>query len=206
MDVTGILAAAAGAAALVRAARKKRRKDAPSSRRRSTISTRLGTGLSTGNLDGLSLSELLSGRLLVRDSYAAGARSSSGTGAMRAGSPLGASGPRGRAPVSSSRGRGPDAGAARGTLRRRPDRAELEREGVPHPLILRRRRDRRRELLREVANVSMGAAAIGVSTAGLLFDMGTALDWSLGGGALAGVVFGWILGRAVLYDLIHLGA
>ena len=124
---------------------------------------------------------------------------------MRAGS-QGASGSRGRAPVSSFQGRSRGPSASSGTLRRRPDRAELEREGVPHPLILRRRRDRRRELLREMANVGMGAAAIGVSTAGLLFDLGTSPDWSLGGGALAGVVFGWILGRGVLSDLIHLGA
>lgn len=89
---------------------------------------------------------------------------------------------------------------------RRPGRAEMEREGIPHPLIVRRRRARRRELLREMMNVGMGSAAIGVSTAGLLFDGGISPDWSLVAGGLAAIVFGWILGREVLGDLIHLGS
>ncbi len=81
----------------------------------------------------------------------------------------------------------------------------MEREGVPHPLIVRRRRSRRRELLREVVNVGMGSAAIGVSTAGLLFGTGTLPEQSLLGGLLAAVAFGWVFGRDVLSDLLHLG-
>jgi len=82
----------------------------------------------------------------------------------------------------------------------------MEHEGVPHPLIVRRRRDRRKELLREVANVGMGSAAIGVSTAALMFDGGVDPRWSLTVGGLGAAVFGWILGREVLADLFHVGS
>jgi hypothetical protein len=219
MDIAGILAAAAGLAAVAKAAKKKRTRSGSSSdggsrsRRASGLSARLGTQLLTREVGGMSLSELLSGRLLVRDTHA------TGSGTSAAGTR--GSGSRGRGTRGSGRSRGSghrgggvasrsvrrSGGAVSSSpVRRRPDRADLEREGVPHPLIVKRRRDRRREFLREVANVSMGAAAIGVSTAGLLFDAGAAPDWFLGGGALAAVVFGWILGRGVLSDLVHLGA
>ncbi|MDP2481486.1 MAG: hypothetical protein Q8W51_09890 [Candidatus Palauibacterales bacterium] len=195
MDIAGILAATAGVAALARAANKK-------GKGRGDRSSHLRSRLLKRGRGSTSLSELLSGRLLVRTTGMAGRGSgSSGAASGRSGAARPhATGPR---RVPGSRGGGATSTAR---VRRRPDRAELEREGVPHPLIIRRRRDRRRELLREVANVAMGSAAIGVSTAGLLFDAGVVSEWWLGGGALAAAVFGWILGRGVLSDLIHLGA
>jgi len=69
---------------------------------------------------------------------------------------------------------------------------------------VRRRRARRKELLREIANVGMGSTAIGVSTAALMFDGGVDPRWSLAVGGLGAAVFGWILGREVLSDLFHL--
>lgn len=231
MDVTGILAAAAGMAALFKAVRKKHgergssaRRASPSGRasssgraafsgRGSGSSSRLGADTLSRDQGSMSLSELLSGRLLVRGARAPGSMSSAagtrGTGSRGRGTQAAArsrgSGRRSGG-VTSRSGRRSGAAVSSSSARRRPDRAELEREGVPHPLVVKRRRDRRRELLREVANVGMGAAAIGVSTAGLLFDAGTAPNWSLGGGALAAAVFGWILGRGVLSDLVHPGA
>jgi hypothetical protein len=197
MDIAGLLAATAGVAALARAANKK-------GKDHGDRSSRLRSRLLQRGLGSTSVSELLSGRLLMRTTGMAGRGSGSSGSAVGSGR-SGAARPHGTGPRRSPGSRG---GSATSTarVRRRPDRAELEREGVPHPLIIRRRRDRRRELLREVANVGMGSAAIGVSTAGLLFDAGVASEWYLGGGALAAAVFGWILGRGVLSDLIHLGA
>ena len=106
-------------------------------------------------------------------------------------------------PTASPSGRAAAPATFRAT--RRPGAREMEHEGVPHPLLVRRRRARRKEFLREMANVAMGSAAIGVSTAGLLFDGGAVPEWSLVAGGLAALVFGWIFGREVAHDLIHLG-
>jgi hypothetical protein len=188
MDIAGVIAIAAGAAALARAARKKRP-------RKSSGSSRKGGGFFAPPTVSASWPDLLAGRGPGLDIGAALSRS-------RPGAPAGPS----RTPAARSRS---TAAGTRSTgttaLRRRPDRAQMEREGVPHPLIVKRRRSRRRELLREAMNVGMGSAAVGVSTAGLLFDAGSDPERSVVAGALAAAVFGWILGREVLSDLIHLG-
>jgi hypothetical protein len=186
MDLAGVIALAAGVAALARVARKRKS-------RRSSGPSRKGGGFFAPRSVSASWPDLLAGRGL--DIGGALSRPPPGT---PAGSP--------RTPAARSRS------AAAGTrstgsteLRRRPDRAQMERQGVPHPLIVRRRRSRRRELLREAMNVGMGSAAIGVSAAGLLFDAGSDPERSVVAGALAAAVFGWILGREVLSDLVHLG-
>lgn len=185
-SIIGVAAAVAGVAAAVRKKKERRRggsSPGPAARWKALLGT---SGL------GVSLDDLLSGRSLL-----AAPGSASGKG--------GGTGSPGRGP---SRGPGSGAGSrSPGPFRatRRPGAREMEREGVPHPLLVRRRRARRKELLREMANVGMGSAAIGVSSAGLLFDGGITPEWSLIVGGLAAVVFGWVFGREVASDLLHLG-
>lgn len=210
MDIGSLIGLAVAGAGAVVAARKKR--EAGGSRKRSRDAAvrwkaLLGSAVTSGSLE-----DLLSGRSLLTSGRGSGGGGQSGSGGARGGS--GGRGGRSGGSRQSPGRRGPGAVGTRsgsGTqppfrARRRPGVREMEREGVPHPLIVRRRRDRRKELLREIANVGMGSAAIGVSTAALMFDGGVDPSWSLTVGGLGAAVFGWILGREVLSDLFHLGS
>lgn len=203
MDIGSLIGGAAAGAGVIVAARKKREAMRDPKRSRDAAArwkALLGSAVMSGSLE-----DLLSGRSLLTSGRGSG-------GGGRGGRGGGGSGGTGGSRRSPGR-RGSGAGGSRsagGTpapfrARRRPGEREMEREGVPHPLIVRRRRSRRKELLREMANVGMGSAAIGVSTAALMFDGGVDPTWSLTVGGLGAAVFGWILGREVLSDLFHLG-
>lgn len=93
-----------------------------------------------------------------------------------------------RSPGGDAEPRGPD------RLRDMPGGAEA---------VLRRRRERRRELMKEGANVGVGAVVASLVTTVVVIEAGGGLGLSLALGLAAAGSWGWILGREVVADLVR---